>query len=130
MQPERVPHPRTCEDDAAHGGSHAANADNHASNVARLYAHLAPQSLHTLGSLVRALNTDDAAWMDSDGRALVLSDTASVLIVTPDNVHRCARLIAQQARSGGCLRLSATGHWAGMISLFHETADEGLYNGT
>lgn len=101
----------------------AATLDRLVSGVIKLYAHLPPQSLGTLGSLVRALDVSEDAWMDAKGQALVSSDTASVLIVGPDNVHRCARLIAQQARDGVRLRLSVTGHWAGMISLFYETAD-------
>lgn len=125
MEPERAPQRGSrCAGGATHG-----DPDARASRVVKLYAHLQPQSLHTLGSLVRALDTDDSAWMDGDGQALASSSTASVLIVAPDNVHRCVRLVAQQAQGGGRLRLSVAGHWAGMVSLFYETDDADHHGG-
>nr|UMO80324.1 hypothetical protein [Pandoravirus aubagnensis] len=108
---------------ATHGTPNDGASDGRVSSVIKLYAHLPSQSLDTLGLLVRALDMGEDVWMDGDGQALVPSDTASVLIVAPDNVRRCARLVAQQARNGERLRLSATGHWAGMISLFYESTN-------
>nr|UDO47005.1 Isocitrate dehydrogenase [Pandoravirus massiliensis] len=123
MEPERTSQHKSFVVKAVNGDRDTTASDACVSCVVDLYAHLSPQSLDTLVSLVRALRVSADAWMDQDGRPLVSSNTASVLIVTPDNVERCARRVTQQVQSRGRLRLTATGHWAGMISLFYETID-------